>query len=77
MTEERTGQVPNKSRSGEEPSSNENIHGNSAHQEDAADVHGASTLDEKSSGIGRRDKATGLSTKDGLTGSDLDGQTTG
>jgi len=35
-----------------------------------------STLDEKSSGVGRRDKNTGLATKDGLTGSDTDGQLT-
>lgn len=34
-----------------------------------------SQLDEKSSTIGRRDKGTGPSTKDGLTGSDYDGQT--
>jgi hypothetical protein len=33
-------------------------------------------MDEKSSGMGRRDKGTGLSTKDGLTGSDYDGQLT-
>lgn len=33
-------------------------------------------LDEKSSGMARRDRGTGLSTKDGVTGSDLDGQVT-
>lgn len=35
-----------------------------------------SAFDEKSSTMGRRDKSTGLSTKDGLTGSDFDGQLT-
>lgn len=76
MAQERTGQGPNKNRSSEELSSKENIRGNISHQEEAADSHSASNLDEKSSGMGRRDKATGLSTKDGVTGSDLDGQVT-
>jgi len=31
-------------------------------------------LDEKSSTMGRRDKSSGIASKDGLTGSDLDGQ---
>jgi hypothetical protein len=35
-----------------------------------------SALDEKSSGVGRKEKNTGLATKDGLTGSDADGQLT-
>jgi hypothetical protein len=76
MAEDRIGQGPNKDRSSEESTSNENIRGNVDHQKGPADLGGASTLDEKSSGIGRRDKGTGLSTKDGLTGSDLDGQVT-
>lgn len=38
------------------------------------DRTGTSSLDEKSSGMGRRNKNSGLSTKDGLTGSDYDGQ---
>jgi len=33
-------------------------------------------LDEKSSGKARRNKSRGLSSKDGVTGSDLDGQVT-
>ena len=33
-------------------------------------------LDEKSSAMGRGNRRSGLSTKDGLTGSDLDGQVT-
>ena len=37
----------------------------------------ADDLDEKSSTMGRNDRSrSGLSTKDGLTGSDLDGQVT-
>jgi hypothetical protein len=45
-----------------------NVTGNST------SVGNASRLDEKSSTMSRRNKSTGLSTKDGLTGSDLDGQ---
>jgi hypothetical protein len=37
---------------------------------------GSSSLDEKSSGVGRNNKNSGLATKDGLTGSDYDGQVT-
>ncbi|MGZ5190490.1 MAG: hypothetical protein ACXWCZ_05685 [Flavisolibacter sp.] len=33
-------------------------------------------LDEKSSGLGRRHKNSGIATKDGTTGSDYDGQVT-
>lgn len=43
-------------------------------QTGSGDLSGSSRLDEKSSGMGRRDKGTGLATKDGLTGSDYDGQ---
>lgn len=43
-------------------------------QSGSGDLSGSSRLDEKSSGMGRRDKGTGLATKDGLTGSDYDGQ---
>jgi hypothetical protein len=74
MAENRIGQGPNKDRSNEESSSNENIRGNVSHQKGSADLGGASTMDEKSSGTGRRDKGTGMATKDGLTGSDYDGQ---
>lgn len=45
-----------------------NVTGNST------SIGNASQLDEKSSGMSRRDKSHGLATKDGLTGSDLDGQ---
>ena len=76
MAENSKGQGPDKDRSSEESTANENLRGNIGHQKGSADTGGASTLDEKSSGIGRRDKGTGLSTKDGVTGSDLDGQVT-
>jgi len=36
----------------------------------------SNSKDEKSSGMGRNVKNTGISTKDGLTGSDYDGQVT-
>ena len=74
--EDALGQGPNKDRTSEESSLNETTRGNITHQKGSADVSGVSTLDEKSSGMGRRDKGTGLSTKDGLTGSDYDGQLT-
>jgi len=74
MAENRIEQGPNKERSNEESSSNENIRRNVSHQKGSADLGGASTMDEKSSGTGRRDKGTGMATKDGLTGSDYDGQ---
>jgi len=43
-------------------------------QNRSGDLSGSSRLDEKSSGMGRRDKGTGLASKDGVTGSDYDGQ---
>jgi len=76
MAEDRIGQGPDKNRSSEESTSKENLRGNIGHQKSSADLGGASSLDEKSSGMGRRDKGTGLATKDGLTGSDFDGQVT-
>ena len=76
MAENSKGQGPDKDRSSEESTANENLRGNIGHQKGSADPGDASTLDEKSSGMGRRDKGTGLSTKDGVTGSDLDGQVT-
>lgn len=59
-----------------ERTSHEVVKGNPGHQRGSANVAGSSSMDEKSSGLGRRDKGTGLSTKDGLTGSDYDGQVT-
>jgi hypothetical protein len=41
-----------------------------------ADREGSANLDEKSSGLGRRHKNSGIATKDGTTGSDYDGQVT-
>jgi hypothetical protein len=76
MAEDRIGQGPNKDRSSEESKSNEGVKGNVAHQRGSADLGSSSPMNEKSSGMGRRDKGTGLSTKDGVTGSDYDGQLT-
>ena len=59
-----------------ENTSHETVQDNPGHQGEYAQVGGASGMDEKSSGMGRRDKGTGLATKDGLTGSDYDGQLT-
>ena len=74
MAEKTRGQDSNKNRSSEQSRSNDNIRENVGHQRGSADRSDASTLNEKSSTIGRRDKGSGLSTKDGLTGSDYDGQ---
>ena len=76
MAEDRIGQGPNREHNIEENRSRENVRRNVEHQKSSSDSDGSSTLDEKSSGMGRRDKRTGLSTKDGLTGSDYDGQVT-
>jgi len=70
------GQGQNKDRSNEESLSSESISGNIGPQKGSADRTGASSMDEKSSTMGRRDKGSGLATKDGLTGSDYDGQLT-
>lgn len=59
-----------------EETSHQVVKGNPGHQRGSADTGAASSMDEKSSGVGRRDKGTGLATKDGLTGSDYDGQLT-
>jgi len=75
VNEHTRGQRSNLDRSVEE-SKNETLSGNVGHQKGSADLGGASSMDEKSSGMGRRDKGTGLATKDGLTGSDYDGQLT-
>lgn len=66
-------QGPNTNRTLEE-NSGEVIKGNVGHQRGSANIGGSSSMDEKSSGMGRRDKGTGLATKDGTTGSDYDGQ---
>lgn len=75
VNEHTRGQSSNLDRDIEE-SKNETVRGNVGHQKNSADLGGASSMDEKSSGLGRRDKGTGLATKDGLTGSDYDGQLT-
>lgn len=73
QTEERTQRQNSDDRNIEE-SSHEVVKGNPEHQRGSANTGSASSMDEKSSGIGRRDKGTGLATKDGVTGSDYDGQ---
>jgi hypothetical protein len=75
MNEHARRQGPNSDR-GVEESKNETVRGNVGHQKGSADLGGSSSMDEKSSGMGRRDKGTGLASKDGLTGSDYDGQLT-
>lgn len=69
---DRSNQDLNKNRSGE--GSNQHQRQTVGREPGTSDLSGASNLDEKSSGMGRRDKGTGLATKDGLTGSDFDGQ---
>jgi hypothetical protein len=75
MEENRKQTDLNRDRTSEESSLSETTRGNVSHEKGSAD-RGSSTMDEKSSGMGRRDKRTGLSTKDGLAGSDYDGQIT-
>ena len=75
MAEHTKGQQPNRDRQTESNRPG-HLQENVEHQKGSADRGSASSLDEKSSTMGRRDKGTGMSTKDGLTGSDLDGQVT-
>ena len=49
---------------------------NTERQPVSTDKNRSTQLDEKSSGSGRRNKDSGIATKDGLTGSDYDGQVT-
>ncbi len=70
------GQGPNTDRSSEQSKSSESIRRNAGHENDSADKNNVSTMNEKSSTMGRRDRSSGISTKDGLTGSDYDGQVT-
>lgn len=76
VKENELGQGPNREHGGEDPSLNDAVRGNVSHEKGSAGIGGASSMDEKSSTMGRRDKGTGLATKDGLTGSDYDGQLT-
>ena len=72
MAENTKGQEPNKNR--DEGKLSGGMTGNVTHQKGSGDPGSRSTMDEKSSTTGRRDKGTGLATKDGTTGSDFDGQ---
>jgi hypothetical protein len=76
MTDNRSGQGHNKDQRTEESTTSENLRTTVGHPQESSERGDASRLNEKSSGLGRRNKGTGLSTKDGLTGSDLDGQVT-
>jgi len=74
MAQHGTGQEPNNDRNIEELKSRENLKDEVAHQRPLSDQRDSSSMDQKSSGINRREKGTGLATKEGLTGSDYDGQ---
>ena len=54
----------------------ENLDHNMGRKNVIADREESAQLDEKSSGLGRRHKDSGIATKDGVTGSDYDGQVT-
>lgn len=73
MKENNKRQSPDTNRSNDEGRAAEELTGKVI-QEGSANVGSASALDEKSSTMSRRDKGTGLATKDGVTGSDFDGQ---
>jgi hypothetical protein len=74
MAENTKGQGLEKNRRTEDNRSAQGEQAN--YQKASGDRSGSSSLDEKSSTMGRRDKGTGMATKDGLTGSDYDGQVT-
>ncbi|MGZ3852487.1 MAG: hypothetical protein ACXVBJ_02590 [Flavisolibacter sp.] len=74
INDDRIEQGPANDRSSEE--ANKTTRQTVGRETGSTDRSGASSLDEKSSGMGRRDKGTGLATKDGVTGSDFDGQVT-
>ena len=74
MEENRKGQNLNRERSQQEPST-DHVSTNTGRQRTSSETE-SSSLDHKSAGMGRRNKGRGLSSKDGLTGSDFDGQVT-
>ena len=74
MAEHTKGVNPERENRNEEAGTNERSNVNVPSR--SSDRLSSSTLDEKSSTVGRASKGRGLSTKDGLTGSDLDGQVT-
>jgi len=75
MAENTKGIQPEKGRNRKDASSHEDLQ-QSTGQPRSGERSDASSLNEKSSTIGTRDKGRGLSSKDGLTGSDYDGQVT-
>jgi hypothetical protein len=75
MAENTKGIQPEKERNRKDSSSHEDLQQLTG-QSRSSEQSGASSLNKKSSTMGRRDKGRGLSSKDGLTGSDYDGQVT-
>jgi hypothetical protein len=75
MAENTKGINPKQERDRKDSSSREDLQ-QSTGQPRSGERSDASSLNEKSSTMGRRDKGRGLSSKDGLTGSDYDGQVT-
>ena len=74
MAEHTKGQDPNRNR--EDLASTGNKKMNTGIERETSDRSGSSSLNEKSSTMGRREKGRGMATKDGVTGSDYDGQVT-
>lgn len=74
MAENTKGQNLNRESANQEPS-REHVSDNTGRQRSSSETE-SSSLDKKSSGMGRRTRGRGLTSKDGLTGSDFDGQVT-
>jgi len=72
MQENTKGQTTDKDRN-QEQDSKERLRDQVGYQ-GSSSGSGDAGLDEKTSTMGRRDQSSGLTSKDGLTGSDLDGQ---
>ncbi len=75
MAENTKGIDPQKDRNRKESTSREDLQ-QSTEPPRTGERSDVSSLDEKSSTMGSRHKGRGLTSKDGLTGSDYDGQVT-
>jgi len=75
MAENTKGQNPSRDRENEDLTADQ-LRSNTGVGRDANERAGTTELDEKSSGVGRTNSGRGLTSKDGLTGSDYDGQVT-
>jgi len=75
MAENTKGQNPRTERENEDLTADQ-LRSNAGVSRDANERAGTTELDEKSSGVGRAGSGRGLTSKDGLTGSDYDGQVT-